>query len=60
MRIETKYKDIEIQVSTFEGFPVMETITAQDQKEFISNGYGSLKDLIDWHYSSYRDWQSDY
>jgi len=60
MTTTTKYEDIEVQVSTCEGFPVMETITAEDQKEFISNGYGSLKDLINWTYSSYRDWQADY
>tara|TARA_R110000868_G_scaffold6957_2_gene38410 strand:+ start:7309 stop:7488 length:180 start_codon:yes stop_codon:yes gene_type:complete len=54
-----QYEDIEIQVSTFEGIPVMETIKAEDQKNFVEDGYGTIADLVSFTYSSYRDWQAD-
>jgi hypothetical protein len=54
-----KYQDISYQVSTFEGIPVMETITAQEQKDFVENGYGTVNDLIEMNQLAYRDWQAD-
>ena len=54
-----KYQDISYQVSTFEGIPVMETITAQEQKDFVENCYGTVNDLIEMNQLAYRDWQAD-
>ena len=54
-----EYQDISYQVSTFEGVPIMETITAQEQKDFVENGYGKVSDLIEMNQSAYKDWQSD-
>jgi hypothetical protein len=53
------YQDIEIQVGTEEGYPIMQTVTAEDQKEWVNRGYGSIKELIDYEISTYRHWQSD-
>lgn len=53
------YEDITFQVATTEGYPVMTTVTAEDQKQFVESGYGTVSDLIDLEMSSYRDWQSD-
>jgi len=59
LREVTEYKDIEIQVGSFEGHPITEVITAEEQKEFVKGGYGTVSDLIDIEQSSYRDWQCD-
>ena len=53
------YQDLTYQVSTFEGIPVMETVTAQEQKDWVDGGYGSVSELVDMNISNYRDWQSD-
>jgi len=53
------YIDIDIQVATCEGYPVMQTITADEQKEFVEAGYGTISDLIDHTLVTYRDWQAD-
>jgi len=55
----TQYQDIDIQVATCEGYPVMETITAKEQKEFVEAGYGTVAELIDHTQVTYRDWQAD-
>jgi hypothetical protein len=53
------YEDIQIRIGNFEGIPIYETITAEEQKDFVSSGYGTVKDLIDLNTTSYRDWQTD-
>jgi len=52
------YEDCTIQVSTWEGHPVMTTITADDIEEAAKAGV-SLQDLIHIEQVSYRDWQCD-
>jgi len=56
---KTVYNDIEYHVSSFEGIPIMETITAEEQKSFVDGGYGTVAELIDMNINNYRDWQSD-
>ena len=56
---EKVYQDIEYQVSTFEGHPIMEVMTIEEQKEIEKIEGLTVKDVIDMNISSYRDWQSD-
>ena len=53
------YEDITYQVGTCEGLPIRDTVTSQEQREFVESGYGTVRDLIDMYISSYRDWQCD-
>ena len=52
-------EDITIQIGTTEGYPVMATISVQEQLEFIRDGYGTLNDLVELYQVTYRDWQAD-
>ena len=54
------FEDVSYQVSSFEGTPIMETITAEEQRDFVQSGYGSVSDLISYNMEAYRDWQADY
>lgn len=54
-----QYEDIEVQVGTCEGTPIIDTITAEEQEDFVRGGYGSVQELIDFHITTYRDWQCD-
>ena len=56
---EKVYQDIEYQVSTFEGNPIMEVMTIQEQKDIEMVEGLSVSDVIDMNISSYRDWQCD-
>lgn len=56
---QKEYKDITYQVSSYEGIPITETITAKEQKDFVDGGYGTVNELIQFNISNYRDWQSD-
>ena len=53
------YKDITYQVATQEGYPVTETVTAEEQRDFVSSGCGTVAELIELNISAYRDWQAD-
>ena len=53
-----EFEDYTFQVSQEEGFPVMSTITSEDQKAASEDGI-SLQDLIDMELKSYRNWQCD-
>lgn len=53
------YEAVDYQVSTYEGIPVMETISAEEHKEFVESGYGTISDLIGFNQMAYRDWQCD-
>ena len=55
---EKELEDYTFQVSSWEGFPVMSTITVADQIAAAESGI-SLQDLIDIELTSYRDWQCD-
>ena len=54
-----KYEDISFQVSTCEGVPVMVTVFAEEQRDFVQRGYGSVSELIDLNIAAYQDWQAD-
>ena len=56
---EKVYQDIEYQVSTFEGHPIMEVMTIEEQKDIEKVEGLSVSDVIDMNISSYRDWQCD-
>ncbi|MEI7526814.1 MAG: hypothetical protein WCJ95_20865 [Mariniphaga sp.] len=60
IRISEKpeFEDYTFQVSQEEGFPVMSTITAEDQRAALECGL-SLNDLIAMELKSYRHWQCD-
>jgi len=57
---EKVYQDIEYQVSTFEGHPIMEVMTIEEQKDIEKVEGLTVSDVIDMNISSYRDWQCDY
>ena len=38
MKKEKEYEDVEIQIRTFNGYPIMETITAEEQSEANKDG----------------------
>ena len=52
---QKEYEDITYQVSTYEGFPVTETLTAKEQKDFVKGGYGTVAELIEFNISNYRE-----
>jgi hypothetical protein len=56
---ENIYQDIEYQVGSFEGYPITEVVTADEQRDFVNGGYGTVSELIDSNISNYRDWQCD-
>lgn len=56
---EKVYQDIEYQVGTFEGHPIMQVLTVEEQIEIESIEGLTVDDVIDMNISSYRDWQSD-
>jgi hypothetical protein len=51
-------ENITIQVGTFEGFPIEQTITAQEIREAQKYGI-SETDLINLEHETFRDWQAD-
>ena len=56
---EKVYQDITYQVSSYEGIPITETMTIQEQKEIDKIEGLTVSDVIDMNISSYRDWQCD-
>ncbi len=56
---EKVYQDIEYQISTFEGFPIMEVMSIQEQKEIEKTEGMTVSEVIEMNISSYRDWQCD-
>ena len=58
IKVMQEFEDYTFQVSQEEGFPVMSTITSEDQKAASEDGI-SLQDLIDMELKSYRNWQCD-
>ena len=56
---KTEYKDIDVQIGQQGQYPIMHTITAAEQKDFVESGYGTVQDLISDCEGSYRCWQSD-
>ena len=57
-KVMQKFEDYTFQVSQEEGYPVMSTITSEDQLAAAEDGI-SLQDLIDMELKSYRNWQCD-
>ena len=56
---EKVYKDIEYQVGTYEGHPIMGVMTIEEQKDIEKVEGLTVSDVIDMNISSYRDWQCD-
>ena len=56
---EKVHKDIEYQVGTFEGHPIMAVMTIEEQKDIEKVKGLTVSDVIDMNISSYRDWQCD-
>ncbi len=57
--MERIYEDIVYQVGTFEGIPITEVMTIEEQKEIEKIEGLTVSDVIDFNISSYRDWQCD-
>ena len=51
-KIEQSYQDITYMVGMFEGYPIYETVTAEEQKEFVEAGYGTVSEMINCNISS--------
>ena len=54
-----EFEDINVQVGTSHGVPIMHTIPAEDQREWVEMGYGTIDELVSIETMNYRDWQSD-
>jgi hypothetical protein len=52
------YEDYTIEVGTSMGYPVLSTLTAEDQEEAAKAGL-TISDLIEIEKRSYGDWQRD-
>ena len=50
--IDQSYQDITYMVGMFEGYPIYETVTAEEQKEFVEAGYGTVSEMINCNISS--------
>jgi hypothetical protein len=61
IRVEKKrvWEDITYQVGNYEGIPITETMTVEEQKEIEKIEGLTVSDVIDMNISSYRDWQCD-
>jgi hypothetical protein len=53
-----EYEDIVYQVGTYEGIPITETLTVEEQKDIERSGL-SVNEVIKMNISAYHDWQSD-
>lgn len=58
MKTQKKYSDITYQVGTSHGYPVMEILTVEEQKEIEKAGL-TVQEVIDSYISAYKDWQCD-
>jgi hypothetical protein len=57
--MKKEYKDIEYQIGSYAGHPIMEVMTIEEQK-YIEKTVGlTVAEVINMNISSYRDWQSD-
>ncbi len=53
------YEPITYQVSTYEGHPIMETMSIEEQKDIEKIEGLTVSDVIEMNINSYRDWQCD-
>jgi len=53
----SKFEEYTITVGTFEEIPIIQTVTAEDQKEMSKLGF-SASEIYDF-YNTHRDWQAD-
>ena len=53
------YEPIIYQVSTYEGHPIMETMSIEEQKDIEKIEGLTVSDVIEMNINSYRDWQCD-
>jgi len=51
------FEEYTLQVGTFEGIPIIRTVTVQAQKEMHKLGF-TASEIYDFH-SQYQDWQAD-
>ncbi len=56
---EKTYEEITYQIGSFEGFPILETMSIEEQKEIEKIEGLTVSDVIDMNISNYRDWQCD-
>lgn len=59
MKKEKIYQDIEYQIGNFEGHPIMEVMTIEEQKYIDKTEGMTVNEVINMNISSYRDFQSD-
>ena len=50
---EQKFEDVKIWVGSCEGVSIWQTITAEEQKDFVEKGYGTAAEYIKWVEESY-------
>lgn len=55
---EKVWEDITYTVGYYEGYPITETISVQEQKDIISAGL-TVDEIIDNNIHCYGDWQRD-